>query len=446
MAQDWEPALSEITKSVLAGNCVAFVGAGFSMPVVKGWRELLTSVANELGYAKAHPLVQAIGRGDAFRLEAIAQALSDQDADRFGKAIRQNVDKSGEPLSARAHQLSRIPFKAIVTTNFDPSLKGLRPGARELVNAMQARAPVWTRHAGSEQVGRLRPTRERVLKLHGDLDNPKNAIVLGRRDYRMLVHGRPGYTAMLGALLASSDVLFLGVSFTDAYLNELRQQVLQWFTDFQSGPEARKVSDCMPVRWWALMPDVPDELADALYHHEGLKVIPYATAPTQDHGAFDRFLRALAERASLTGLLASRLLNRPEGGDILWFDEKADNNRFGLELLRTAMNGIGEVHSITDRAQFTRALQGTRPILVITRQGYREKDAEWVLDSVRGRGLPVIVFASGDHVDENRWRLRAAGAVDYCHRWEDLFRVLAELLETDEERNARLTLQEDRGI
>lgn len=47
------------------------------------------------------------------------------------------------------------------------------------------------------------------------------------QSYRRLLHATPAYRAFLRTLFATRNVLFLGFSFTDAYINELRSEILR---------------------------------------------------------------------------------------------------------------------------------------------------------------------------------------------------------------------------
>ncbi len=47
-----------------------------------------------------------------------------------------------------------------------------------------------------------------------------------RRGYRQLLHATSGYNDFLQSVMASCTVLYLGFSFTDHYLNDLRSSVL----------------------------------------------------------------------------------------------------------------------------------------------------------------------------------------------------------------------------
>src|SRR5687767_9896122 len=115
-----------LVEAILDGRCIAFVGAGFAMPVVPTWPELLAAIAKEL----RHP-VDISEHASAFEYEAIGQQLQDraggvaaweQLVQRVLAACQRGKDRTG--LDNRCRWLKSIPFKAILTTNFDDSLSG----------------------------------------------------------------------------------------------------------------------------------------------------------------------------------------------------------------------------------------------------------------------------------------------------------------------------------
>ena len=69
--------------------------------------------------------------------------------------------------------------------------------------------------------------------------------------------------------------------------------------------------------------------------------------------------------------------------------------------------------------------------LVITRWGHGEGPdklavGEHLLREIRRRDLraPVVVFASGDHADENKRTAMGLGATSFEHGWQSLFREI----------------------
>ncbi len=50
------------------------------------------------------------------------------------------------------------------------------------------------------------------------------SVVFTRQGYRSLLYHIPEYVTFLRCLMASTTILYLGFSFTDAYLNEIRSE------------------------------------------------------------------------------------------------------------------------------------------------------------------------------------------------------------------------------
>ena len=105
-----------------------------------------------------------------------------------------------------------------------------------------------------------------MVKLHGDVDaETADALVFSKRDYRQRLYSLASYRSFLRAMMARFTVLYLGFSFTDAYVNELRSEVLSIFGDHAHAPIA-----------YAVLPNVPEDYRAYLRSHEGIQVLPYA--------------------------------------------------------------------------------------------------------------------------------------------------------------------------
>src|SRR5262249_41181986 len=113
-----------LVEAIRKGRCIAFVGAGFAAPVVPSWAELLVALGARLG----HP-VQLPPNATAFDYEAIGQQLQDRAGARWETLVQDVLaecqrGKDTSALERRCQWLRSIPFKAILTTNFDGSLAG----------------------------------------------------------------------------------------------------------------------------------------------------------------------------------------------------------------------------------------------------------------------------------------------------------------------------------
>lgn len=425
---------AQLQNEIVSGNCVAFVGAGFSATLVPGWAPLLRALAGDLGQEAMVGRVlgpaERAPRSDA--LEAAAQMLRDADPERFMVALRARL--GGEALRAqvqgrmarRLELLRSIPFATILTTNFDGLLEGRTPGGAAYWSALRPQAHRWwearfwdQEHRGPE-----------VIKLHGDVDSGDvGALVFSKRDYRKRLYQLASYRSFLRSMMARFTVLYLGFSFTDAYVNELRSEVLSLFGDDASAPIA-----------YAVLPNVPDDYAEYLRTHEGIQVLHYDHESGDQHEGFDRWLAAVHAETNPSQLLGRKL----SGKRILWNDPKPANNVYGdLFLRRAAESAPGadcQIDKVPSWEAAVEALSEQRYDLVLTHWGWQKATTrsgepcpvgERLLVEMRGRDLraPVIVMSTGDFAHANRPEALRLGAREYLCEWSHLFREIADLFE-----------------
>jgi hypothetical protein len=131
----------ELVTEILAGNCVAFVGAGFSRESdLPSWAELLHNVFEEHKRDIAEPqrdhltqiirkITDGVATSDVY--EQAAQMLKDSLGSQMSASIAKQLAPDGWQLRPamrdRLRYLDGIPFRAILTTNFDELLDGTTP-------------------------------------------------------------------------------------------------------------------------------------------------------------------------------------------------------------------------------------------------------------------------------------------------------------------------------
>jgi len=431
-----------LVESIQSGQCVAFVGAGFSAEVVPGWAALLRGVTGRL---KAEPgtapdllvrVEQLLSKADptARELEAAAQLLMDAAGNRFAEQIHAEISsvRATPRMKRRVELLRGIPFRAILTTNFDNLLEGELPSHQAYDRVLRPHEHRWW-HSRFWDEGHPGAA---VVKLHGDLGREPGSVVLATRDYRRRLYSEPAYMGFLRSLFATTTVLYLGFSFTDAYLNELISEVLALLGH---------VPDRGPIAY-AIANDVSDAMGDYLTQHEGIHAITYDSRGKTDFSGFDSHLGFIHEQTNPTRHLG-RLL---AGKRILWVDAAPDNNTAGMRFLLDAAQGaaqapsaapcsIEQIRSCAEAVAVMAELKPASPDLVITQWGHQGACddsgselpvAERLLLDMRHQDLfaPVIVFASGAHADQNRQRALALGAQGYVSNWADLFRQIERVL------------------
>lgn len=425
-----------LRSEIVSGNCVAFVGAGFSATLVPGWADLLRELAGELD--REALVARVLGdrprrpRSDA--LEAAAQMLRDADPEAFiaalrgrlgAAALRGRSDPDGRTRE-RLRLLTDVPFASILTTNFDGLLAGRPPCGEVYWSALRPSAHRWW-DARFWDRGARGPE---VVKLHGDVDSDgAHELVFSRRDYRKRLYQAASYTSFLRSIMARFTVLYLGFSFSDAYVNELRSEVLALFGDRVEEPIA-----------YAVLPNVPSDYAEYLAAHEGIEVLGYEHREDDGHAGFDEWLAAIHHQTSPTRQLGSRL----SGRRLLWVDPEPANNEYGDRFLRAAAEEAPGDECVIDKVgtwpEAIDALAAVEYDLVIThwgwdkatdRGGARCPVGERLLVEMRSRDLraPVLVFSTLDFADLNKVAALRLGARAYIFRWSTLFREIASVFE-----------------
>ncbi|HHO52002.1 MAG TPA: hypothetical protein ENK18_14245, partial [Deltaproteobacteria bacterium] len=384
LLQITEAHLSALCETIWDGSCVAFVGAGFSAAArLPGWHALIQDVADEVpaNDEVRQAVDQLLLRPDPGHraLEAAAQLLQDRlGREAFHRAVARGLQPH-EGLTPvflqRRRDLLATPFRAVLTTNFDPLLPGDPPGPRTYRQLLREGwgGPWDPCYWPGDATLRRGPG---GVQLHGAVSSDR--LVFARRDYRELLFANPAYLTFLKALFATRTVLFLGFSFRDAYLDLLRAELMQLVD-----PE---VSD--PPLAYAVLTDVT--WAEALYlrRHEGMGVLWYP--PTPDHRGFDVLLQRLADATNPVRRLGRRLA----GARVLWLDPHPTNNALARRLL-----GDDALEEVADLQEALDALQQRPWDLVITHWGWRPdglSNAQRLLDWMHrhDRRVPVVVFSS----------------------------------------------------
>ena len=418
-----DKALDRLIGDIRSGNCVAFVGAGFVAPAVPQWRELLGKL-NKAAPKTARDMVSGlIATGSSAQdLETAAQLLRDAMPERRFQALLQKSvsTKKQSKVADRLTWLRGIPFRSILTTNFDPLIAGDVPGRDAYLKVLRSESSQWT----DDRFWRGVPKGADVVKLHGDVARKADAqIVFSRQDYRKLLHGNPAYLTFLRSVFATRTVFYFGFSFTDAYLDELRSEILALLEHRDGVPIAYTIGSNVSV-----------ERQRYYRKHEGLEILSYKSEGG-DFAGFDDYLRTIHDETNPLARLGLIL----EGKRILWLDKNKENNDDGMRLLRKAAKKRCKFapHANWESAvkEVRRAQSAGEPYdLLITHWGHAQETldgsvcavAERVLTEIRkgAAGLPAIVFASRDHANENKRRALRLGAAAFTFEWPHLFREI----------------------
>lgn len=363
---------SGLIESIKQGRCIAFIGAGFSVPCkLPTWANLLSKIvdrvenenllntpdAQELLIFLREKIEHASKTGNAEIYDLVAQLLEDNlTVEVVEKLVRDELKTSTDipgPMRKRLKLLDSLPFKAIVTTNFDMLLTGPtpwsnpegRPPYEEVLRTSNStnkysRDEIVESHLRGENIDSENATESTetdaglfncsnlcytkyrpIIKLHGTIaangsinqkdlilsdDIVDRALVWTRSGYRKLLHQTPGYALFLKTLLATSTVLYLGFSFSDYYLNDVRSEVLSML--YGDLTEKRNLHKMSPIGY-AIVNDKTKYETELFKKHEGVEMLTWSTK-TLGYGVFDEYLEKIHHLTSYAFHLGSKLQNK----------------------------------------------------------------------------------------------------------------------------------------
>lgn len=398
-----------LVDELRAGRVIAFVGAGFSAAArMPTWIDLIKGIcASALAVhlitdsqtAFVHKIVK---RGTGSDLDQAMQYLQDLLGIQFIADELNRVLKPHDPMPDEMYRrlclIRSLPFRAILTTNFDDLLPGVV--ASDVVNrpfeevlrgrhqgalasapidyspcpspsvacgdmpfpsssvASVASAPFASPASNVKTTGGPVPAAEAsigpddsftwdlcfddrirydtctaasnglrqasvpVIQLHGSVRDA-GSLVATRQGYRTLLNLIPGYSTFLRSVMSVYTVLYIGFSFSDQYLNQLRSEILSVLRP--------QDSHGLPVAY-AIVMDKEQGDSDFFRIHEGVHFLNWDTNGQTDFSGIERYLWILRNRINPWINLGAMLHRRR----ILCIDPAYDSD-YGLGDLVPAM-------------------------------------------------------------------------------------------------------------
>jgi len=429
-----QPAIDDLAITVRDGRCVAFVGAGFSADSGgPTWAQMVSELIDRLesggsidtGRASTARQYAANGNHDAAASVAIDRLDLDSASTNVRDIVQDILTPTEDGTSEKRHRdtwLAGIPFAAILTTNYDG-----RPGGKNRDH--DAYREVLRRPVVTDpwlDLG-LRQSRSTAIALHGQLDPADGPpLVLTRRQYRDLLYRDPGYRTFLRSLFATTTVLFLGKSFDDEYLNELRAEILSLVGD-------GRVDE--PLAYAAVSAaEFTRNQETYLRDSEGIQLLRYGDSETEtDYSGFDALLESLYDRTNFFRIMQSEL----SGLRVLWLDTNAGDHWGSADVEATIRNIESDSHhlSIERTSSLEEAIGSVANgniDFIISNWGHdanTEPVAIRLVDQIHDtrRRVPVIVFGGPDFEQVNRATAIRAGAYAFEVRHEELFRQIHRL-------------------
>jgi hypothetical protein len=473
-----------------AFNAIAFLGAGFLGHLgaqFASWAKLLRAIIKETSPAVCEELTRLLDMGGADA--TVFQRVAQQAEDDLGEKALQEVasrllelpravycEDACRLLSAeegaRVHLFRKrlalirlLPFRAILTTNFTSFGSGARVvslpqgGAEAALRELLRGAPRMARVGEAwlqwqEQLLRCFNDEGRsppppwgeedplIIHIHGTCASP----VVTKLGYRALLHRTPAYLPFMRTLMTTHTLVYVGFSFTDAYLDEVRSEALSMLSAMTRGGAVGGeggrggCGGCCGGGVWGgggaaslaspgaagaapalLSPLLPEPLAFALmplpagvggsaggeasllsYHrrHEGVAWLAYEVpCGTHDHSRCDALLEDLIRKVCIPFRLARAL----RGRRLLVFDKMREGFAESCVPLLSKL-----VLSTVGRGEARDALLARFDAAAATQAKYvRRYDAKKLLEAAEDRD----VFVPPERPPEE-WPLAEGGKIE----------------------------------
>lgn len=254
------PVPKQLINSIKENKCVLFAGAGASIDAkVPSWNELVVTFVERV--TEAYPELRNQEREEIEKLLCerkymvlAAYCLRKLGTYEFSDVLRQKLS-CFEKKSLTHEILAKIPFKAVITTNFDDFI--------EQTNAHNGRFYKTLlpsdMNIAEERLGGALP----ILKIHGSYEDP-DTIVLNKAEIRELLFNKPQYNETLKKYFTENTVLFYGYSFKDPDIDFILQEIMA---------DKRGLTR----KHYALLPDVGEIEAEYLLQEYNMQVVSYST-------------------------------------------------------------------------------------------------------------------------------------------------------------------------
>jgi hypothetical protein len=290
------PGLAALRKYLDSGEAVAVLGAGVSAPLYPLWdgliSELVDAAAGRLDEREAETC-RALARDSPEEVvEIVRERLSvGSYREVLRDVLRARVDpESGRSWTPVQELVCRCPFKAVVTTNYDPGIVDARIRVRP--GALSTGFTTWEDELGLDRwrTGDVFGDAELpVLFAHGQHNRP-DSVVLATTEYRRAYAGK---LPQVLARLVDGHLVWLGFSFADQRIAAILREIADHTgTRIDPGGAPRHVA----VMAWD--PDAeandPGMLARRAEIRYGAHVLLYP-APDGDHSALALLLETMTD-------------------------------------------------------------------------------------------------------------------------------------------------------
>jgi tetratricopeptide (TPR) repeat protein len=291
------PGLTALRRYLDSGAAVAFLGAGVSAPLYPLWdgliRELVDMAAGRVQEREAETIRVLAWESPEEVVEVIRRELG---VAGYRGVLREVLRVRTDPESGRSwtpvqELVCRCPFKAVVTTNYDPGVVDARMKVRP--GASATGFTTWEDELGLDRwrTGEVFGDAELpVLFAHGQHNRP-DSVVLATTEYRRAYAGKLPH--VLGGLMDTGHLVWIGFSFGDQRVASILREIAN-----RTGTREEPGGEPRHVALMAWDPDAagndPRILARRAEIAYGAQVVLYP-APGGDHSALGWLLATLTD-------------------------------------------------------------------------------------------------------------------------------------------------------
>ncbi len=237
-----------ILKRIRTDRCIPFLGAGASLgfgegPGLPTGTELASGLAAECHYPCADT-------SDLLRVAQYYEMV--EDAHELRRFVRQKLLVPGARPSAVHRALAALPFRYVLTTNYDKLMEAAFEDAGKA-----PQSAVYERH-GNQQTPPMATVQEPVVyKLHGSLDK-LDSIVVTEDDLvefvACIMLEDPPLPPVIKGLFGENSILFIGYGLKDwnvrVMLRAIRRRRPQATPDMNSFAIQRRPADPPVAQEW----------------------------------------------------------------------------------------------------------------------------------------------------------------------------------------------------
>jgi tetratricopeptide (TPR) repeat protein len=292
-----EPGVNALRRYLYEGQAIAFLGAGVSAPLYPLWVDVIAEMIDHAASRGLTPERAAACRALARdRPDAVVELLRRHLGEaHYRAALRETFRVRRDADTARTwtptqELVCRCPFRAVVTTNYDPGIADARIRVR--THAISTGFTTWTDELGLDRwrSGDVYGDAELpILYAHGHHNQP-DTIVLATTEYRRAYAGKLAH--VLANIVTSAHLVWIGFSFADQRITTILAEVAEHAgTRISPGAEPRHVA---VMAWDPANGQDPDTLRTLAEIDFGAELVLYP-APDGDHSALVRLLGSLTD-------------------------------------------------------------------------------------------------------------------------------------------------------